>query len=841
MRTPSLILGLPILLFAAQVTAQEKAQPTQQQVESTQALDDLLASSADSEATEAPTAQDPVSSTQEQAVEQAARQTDSAPVETQPTEEQAQSAQNADELLPTIPLPQRKQDVPQGVPEPPRAQIEEIIVTATKREMSARDVPVSINATSGETLEKMGARDVMDYITTIPGITLQDGPNGDAGGRKLTVRGVGPSEANGVSGNQTVGQFIGDIPMTDPYSNFVTPDLDPFDLQSVEVLKGPQGTYFGASALNGAIRYVPKKPVLGQWGMRGFAETLSINQGGRDQTYALAGNVPVGETLAFRATGVLQNTPGVIDNLQLNKKDADSRRKWSARGALRWQPSDPLEINLIYLKQQTRRNDLLDIDNEQQQFSNNHHPGPSSLESGFDLASIDARYDFGDWGTLVWQSSLQHKSSLGNLDTTLFTGAQGIPNLRSYTQAKIEGKTHELRLVSPGDGDWNWIAGVFLLNYKADVINDAYLPGTALPPVLAQLPFLTIFGPRGLSYGIVKTSPVAKETSLYGELTRKFGDSWDLTLGARFYKTRIAGSVITDGIGGLAVQDSIIDQRDKGISPKASLSYKPSDSFMMYATIARGFQFGGINSSTSGLPFDNPLTGPVVPPSFGSSSLWSREVGIRTDWFEKTLQADVVVYDLAWSDAQFVEYNDNPVIDTTYVSNVGKVKSQGVEASLIYLPPIDGVTLNIAAGYSSAKTASTYTAQNGTIVNSGTTMPNSPKWQAATTLAYNHMFGAWAAGGSLAYVYSGRAYDTILHDHDIFGYGAYNLGINLARPDLSFAPTLNFSVNNLTDKRGIVGRSSFSGDLAGLTGEETPSFIYIRPRAFSLRLSFSFE
>jgi len=324
-------------------------------------------------------------------------------------------------------------------------------------------------------------------------------------------------------------------------------------------------------------------------------------------------------------------------------------------------------------------------------------------------------------------------------------------------------------------------------------------------------------------------------------LTRHIGDSWDLTVGARFYKTRIAGTVITEGLGGLAVPDSKIDQRDKGISPKASLSYKPTDSFMAYATIARGFQFGGINSSTSGLPFNNPLTGPTVPPSFKSSSLWSREIGIRTDWLEKTLQADIVIYDLEWSDAQFVEFNDNALIDTTYVSNVGKVQSRGVEASFVYLPPVDGIRLNVAVGYSQAKTASTYTAQNGTVVNPGTVMPNSPHWQAATTLAYNRAIGAWMAGGSVGHVYSGRAYDTILHDHEIFGYGSFNLNLSVARPDLTLAPALNFSITNLTDKRGIVGRSSFSGDLSGLTGEQTPSFIYIRPRAFTLRLSFEFE
>lgn len=749
------------------------------------------------------------------------------------------SDQASAEPLPTIAVAEPGMPESDLKPVPRAVQLEEIVVTATKREMSARDVPISINATSGEALEKMGARDIQDYISTVPGITLQEGTNGEAGGRKITVRGVGPSEANGISGNQTVGQFIGDIPMTDPYSNFVTPDLDPFDLQAVEILKGPQGTYFGASALNGAIRYVPNKPELGLWSLRGFAEVLSITDGGVDGTYAAAVNVPVHESFAMRATGVLQNTPGYTDNLQRGAEDADYRDKWSARGALRWEPTERFDLNLTYLQQESEKHDILDVDNPDGEMTNNQHPGPSNIQTGFDLASIDARYEFDDWGTLVWQSSLQHKDVLAELDATLLTGPQGLQNLRTYATTEVEGTTHELRLVSPGDGDWNWIVGVFFLDYEADVYNEAYFSGTALP--LPPLPVLDGFlGPRGLQYGTNHTRPQARENSLYGELTRRLGSDWELTAGARLYKTRIWGTSVIGGLLGGAVPDAEIDLRDQGVSPKLSLSYKPSESFMAYATISRGFQFGGINTNVSGLPVDNPLTGPPVPVSFDSSSLWSREIGIRTDWLERTLRADLVVYDLDWSDAQFVEMNNNLVIDTTYVSNVGKVRSQGVEGSLFWLTPLEGLSLNLAAGYSRALTATEYTAQDGSLVPSGTEMPNTPRWQTASTLAYNTNIGAWLAGASATHTYASRAYNTILHENEIFDYGAVSLGLNLARPDWPGAPALSFGVTNLANTRGVVGRYSFTGLTTG-TDAETPSYIYIRPRAFTLRLSFEFQ
>ncbi len=749
----------------------------------------------------------------------------------------------AAETVPVIPVAVKDdaQPVPAATPEVNTQRLEDVIVTATKRAKSARDVPMSITAMYGEALEKQGARDIQDYISQVPGILLQEGQFGDAGSRKITIRGVGPSEIDSYSGNQTVGQFIGDIPMTDPYSNFVTPDLDPFDLETVEILKGPQGTYFGASALNGAIRYVPNKPELGKWSARGFTEYQSVRYGGAEPVYAAAANAPLGDTVALRASGVLQKSPGLIDNLQRDTRDADSRRKWSARSSLRWKPTEKFDVVGMFLKQSATKNDLLDVDNDDQQFTNNSHPGPSQITTGFQLASIDARYSFDDWGTLILQSSRQEKDVHSELDATLLTGAQGIENFRGYTLTHVNGTTQELRLVSPDGGNWSWIAGIFLLDYAADVTQDAYLPGTTLPVTLPPLLGLDVFpGPRGLSYALIHTEPVAKETSLYGELARKLGDSWEVTLGARVYRTKVGGTVDFSGPTSVLVKDVDINLRDKGVSPKFSLTYKPSSGFMMYATVARGFQFGGINVSTSLLPFQNPLTGPPVPPSFDSSTLWSREIGLRTDWFERRLRTDFTVYDLDWRGAQFPEYNDNLVIDTTYISNVGQVRSQGVETSIRWLTPLNGLSLNLAGAYSRALTASDYTAANGTVVPSGSVVPNAPRWQTSTTLAYSNSLGAWLGSASLIHTYSSKAWTTVVHDHEVYGFGSLSLNLNVSRPDWALAPSLNLGVSNLTDVRGVVGRSSSNGT-SGLTGGGTTSYIYTRPRAISLRFSAEFN
>jgi iron complex outermembrane receptor protein len=750
----------------------------------------------------------------------------------------AQEQPESTEALPTIPVQVTEKEEPLPTAQRDTQRLEEIVVTATKREKSVREVPVTITALGGEKLERMGAKDIRDYIALVPGITLMDGETGEVQSRTITIRGVGP----GQGANQTVGQFIGDVPMTDPYSNFITPDLDPYDLKTVEILKGPQGTYFGASALNGAIRYVPTAPELGHFGIRGFADYLSVQEGEGVPSFGGAVNVPLGETFALRGTGVLQRAPGVIDNLQRDTPDSDSRRKWSARVAARWEPTDRAQLGLMFLKQRTRVNDVVPVDNQDEELTNDSRPGPSQLESGFSLASLDARYRFDDWGTLIWQSSYQQKNALADVDTSAAaSGTQGQESLRGYHDADISGWTHELRLVSADGPRWNWIAGVFMLDYEAAVETDLYAVDTAALNPLYIIPILgVVFTPRGVSYANVQTDPIAREISAYGELSRKFGRSLEITLGARFYQTRLRGTISYLGAGSLVVPDFDVKQDDRGISPKLSLTWKPWRHVLTYATVSRGYQFGGINASTSLLPTNNPATGSPPPPTYKSSSLWNREIGVRTDWLDRRLRADVTVFDLDWKDAQFRQYIDNLVVDNDYIDNVGKVRSQGVEGTLAWLTPLPGLQLDVATAYTRALTAASYIGGTGTEVPAGTEMPATPRWMTATTLAYNRTLGSFVSGASLTHTYSSKAFNNIFHEKRIYGFSQFNFNLTVTRPDWPLRPSLGLGVTNITDVRGVVGRTGAQGEtLPGVT-VTTENFIYVRPRALSARLALEF-
>lgn len=705
----------------------------------------------------------------------------------------------------------------------PPEHLEEIVVTATKRKKSAREIPGSLTALRGEDLEKAGARDIKDYVMQAPGLTMDEGEQGEALGRRMTIRGIGPG--SGPLGNQTVGQFIGDAPMGDPFGNYGTPDLDPFDIKTVEILRGPQGTTFGASALNGAVRYVPNEPVPGEWSGRGFADYTGLDHegsvndhGDSGMSYGAAMNVPIGEQMAFRASGVLQDVPGMIDNLQRDDDNSNSARKWSARGALRWEPLDRLSVNLLYLKQRLHMNDSLVADNPDGRLENDNKPGPSDIHFSFSLANGDLRYELDDWGTVVYQYTRQWKHGLGDIDTGLeATGSQGVEALRSQFDMDVKGSVQELRLVSPDGGDWDWIVGVFGRDYEGDL--QTWLHAGLVEAQHGQVVPLK-----------------AKETAIFGELTRRLGSHWEATAGLRKYDTRIHGA-FQAALGGVGVYDSLFDQEEKGLSPKVSLSYKTDDGLMAYATVARGFQFGGVNTPLviPGLSnFTNPVTGVPVPLTFDSSVLWSYELGLRTDWLDRTLRADVAVFDIRWSKAQLSQ-NAGGATAYSYIDNIGKVKSRGIEGSLSWLTPVRGLSLNLLASYIRAVTANEYVNGQNRIPK-GTEMPAAPPVQTAATLSYDTSIGAWVTGASISHSYWSSAYSDLQHTYGLYDFATLGLSAHVSRPDVPMRPSLTLGFSNLTDKRGIVGRNA--AESVTLTGE---TWTYTRPRAISLRVTAEFD
>lgn len=794
-------------------------------------LDSLLAEEPATEAPSAAAEVAPPQQAQQPAQEQPAQERtpqEQAQQQPQPEETAKQEAPPAPaETVETIPVqPLRPEKKPAPLAEAPRRpQLEEIVVTATKREQSVREIPVSISALTGKALEDLGSHKLKDFIQLVPGMNTQDEIAGVP--RKLSVRGVGPD----TSTNQTVGVVFGDMPLTDPYGSYTIVDPDPWDLATVEVLKGPQGSLFGATSLGGLIRYVPNAPKLGSWEGRLSGDWVSISHGEAAPSYSGMLNVPLGESFALRVSGSLQNQPGVLDidtpgRVEDNVDDVDN---FAGRAIALWQPLDELTLNLSYMRSQREGDELGYTTNDQGQ-PRNESPAPSPYKNGFNATALDVRYDF-DWAQLVSVSGYQQKFNHNDADTSYLVrpaAMLGIRSVHAKRSVETEGFMQELRLVSNGDGPWTWLGGVYFSDYEANIKSNLYVDlSLGIPALEALLPLLQSLGlPLIDAEGLRATDTgfrplLAEEKAVFGEVSRSFGSDWTLTLGGRYYQTAVEGTPYANG----EPSDSQT-QESQGFSPKIALTWRPSDELMIYGNISRGFQFGGFNLSNVA----------PVPLTYESSTLWNYEIGLRSDWLERTLRFDITAFYLDWTKPQVNQANRVSPIDP-YIANVGSARSVGVESTLHYLTPLDGLSLEVSGSWIEAVTTEDFDSTQG-MVPKGTEMPSSPKLQATATIGYQHAFGSWQTQASLIGTHQGKAWNNINHSAEVGGYELLHFNFGVSRPDLSFMPSLSVGVNNIFDTYALSAALGGSDLEAALVGRP---LVYTTPRTLRLNLSFGFN
>lgn len=723
--------------------------------------------------------------------------------------------------------------------------LDDIQVTATKRRQSARAIPSTINVMTGEKLEIKGARELADFVDEIPGLQIQD--NSISSSRKIVIRGIAPEKV----GNQTVGTLLGDVPLNDAIGSYTVIDPDTWDLETFEVLKGPQGTLFGASSLAGIIRYVPTAPQLGLWQAKGAVEYMSVKEGGTEPTFSLALNAPVGDTLAFRLSGVVETRPGVIDIETPNRprrEDADEARKWAGRAAVLWQATDKLVVNAWYMAQERTSDEQFFTTNWDAQYNRTDAPSKSPSERAFQMGVIDARYSF-DWATLVSLSAVQHKTNDWDIDASYVLFApmaeDGTEVGRTKRDVEAKGFMQEFRLVSGDEGPWLWQGGVFFSTFDAAVDTDIFFTD----PVTSQLALLAlppgsegaVTTENGVSLGRAILDPLgAKETALFGEVTRELGSSLNVTLGGRYYKTATEGTSTVSGIAPFAATGNPetvenLSVRDSGFSPKLAVAWQATNDVLAYGTVSRGFQYGGVNNRAV------PSPGSTSPRTYKSSTLWNYEAGLRTDWLDRTLRADITAFYMDWTDAQIAQ--QVPPADF-YLDNVGEVKVKGVEAQVRYFFPIEGLSLDTTGGYLDSKTASAFTAGDGTVVPAGAEMPNAPKFQYSAGLNYARLFGeVWSTNTGFQFSHIGKSVDSVEGDGRLDERDMLNFNFTLSRPDLRYAPSLGLVVNNVTDERKITSATEDPEIYMEDPSRSIENFGvgYTRPRTIILRLAASFQ
>jgi iron complex outermembrane receptor protein len=748
-----------------------------------------------------------------------------------PQDDSAPTATTAD--LDVIHLAPQAQAPVEPAPDEP-VQLDEVVVTATKRASKVRDIPATIAVLTGEQLEREGVQSIDQIVALVPGVNLTDDGQGQA--KRVTIRGISAD----TNVNFTAGTLFGDVPFSDPFVPKVQLDPNPFDMATVEILKGPQGTLFGGSGLNGLIRYVPEAPQLDEFRVKYFTQLTSYpGNGGSGMSYGGAINVPFADnTAAVRVMGFYRDAPGFVDNTQTGKKDINSASQYGVRGMLAWQPDENWKISLLGTTQKLKQDDIAFTDNFDGQLQRGNTPRPSPTESTYSLGNLGIERSFG-WGDVISQTSYFQKKFDAFLDASRAALGGTVPLLSAVDHNTSKGFSQEFRVVSaPGDSPWKWLAGAF---YYDTTVNDCAEAGAAEGLPSLPLPqFLTglLANPcKGNVDKIGDTLDIAqlvgdinvKEKALFGELTRELGDYWEATLGARAYRTESGGTVSTAGLlysaqnlGMPAHHDASISE--DGISPKASIVFHPTEDVRAYFTVSRGFRFGGpqIGAST-------PTTS--VPAFYKSDTLWNYELGLRTDWFDRSLRLDASVYHIDWKNPQIAQVSNDGLAN--FIDNVGGVEGNGAELTLRYLFPfVRGLSLESSASWNRTVTTEEFTAASGTVVAPGSPWPLSPRWQATTTLAYSLPVYTWELGTSLRHTYAGQACNTIECTAQVFGYRTLDLNLFANPEEGSYWPQVAVTLANLTDERG------YSNVTTNPTLGDTVN--YIAPRMLVLRLSGSF-
>ena len=574
----------------------------------------------------------------------------------------------------------------------------EIVVTAAKREQSVRDVSGSVSAVSEATLQKLNAQSLSDYITRVPGVVFNDYQPGIS---EVVIRGIASStyhEAN----QSTTGYYLNELPLGEPGFPLVIPDVDSFDVARVEVLRGPQGTLFGSSSLGGAVNYIVNEADPSRFDV-GFEGTATTTKRAGELSYAVKGmvNAPlVTDKLAVRLVALQRFDAGFLNSPGLGDKGSNDLRVRGLRGSIVFTPTETTKISALSMYQE------YDLDDQTYVFiipGTRNYTRPNTVreyqDSDFQMHSLRIEQDLG-FATLTAVGSYTRKHAKSRFDYGLgaFDPRTGTP-LVGIGFGNSKTKYGEIRLASPDGGRFRWLLGANYTNLRGFGDDRLQLDGIAAyvdanPGEFGGQPS-SVITPDDYTNRSTYTNRVT-EKALFGEISYDLLDQLTLTLGGRVFEYRTRPQATQLANAALIPPFTYAPAADKqsDFIPKASLTFKPNNDFMIYALYSEGFRVGGIN--VFALPY------PTLPQSFGSDTTKNYEVGTRFDLIDNSLSVDLTAYHIDWSNIQARLFT--PDI-RAYTVNGGGANVDGVELSLT-LRPTRNLSISSNVSYNDARLSS---------------------------------------------------------------------------------------------------------------------------------------
>jgi iron complex outermembrane receptor protein len=546
---------------------------------------------------------------------------------------------------------------------PIATQIDEIVVTATKREMTLQRVPLAVTAISGAALEALGARDFEDYFRRVPGLAVLD--NG-AGRKRYLLRGVSTIASN--LSQATVAQYMDEVPLTDNFDQQPDPRL--IDIERVEVLRGPQGTLFGARAVAGTIRTITRKPVMDEVAGSAAVTLSGTKHGGFNQNIEGVINTPLGGNVALRAAAFYAHDEGYVDNVfaggtfratpanlppgtpipppyvvaPINEENFSDVTFFGGRAALRWQPSDRLTVDLMGLAQKGIIEGApfydVTLTGDESAGLINAVIGDSGNTDNLYIGTATANYDL-DWANLTAVASYANRNNAQSAGTNAFmglTGGQG-PGSTIASGADTKSWTFETRLASTHEGPIAWLLGAYGFVQNRD----------------GQQKQTFGFG-TNLTQQHVLFHSHTNEFAGFGEVSYAPIAPLKFTVGARYsnYRNRLDNFFVVAPPGGMVGADPTPPRfAEDSTTLKFEIDYTVSDDILLYTLASQGFRPGGFNPNAS--PGFN-----VVPEEFESDTLWNYELGAKTAFFDRRLTVNGALYRIDWTRMQVQSFAPSP-------------------------------------------------------------------------------------------------------------------------------------------------------------------------------------
>ena len=701
---------------------------------------------------------------------------------------------------------------------------EEIIVTATKRSADIQDVAGAITAVGAQQLDDMGVDDFRELATAVPSLTFVPTSNSTT---KIVLRGISTGNNYDATSSAT-GLYLDDVPMGSAYGPGGT-EINLIDLARVEVLRGPQGTLYGAGSLGGTVRFVTRQPELDHFG--GMIEgDASVTEGATGSGVSAVLNVPLIENqMAARFVAYHREQDGYISSPTLGDDEINRSHLNGGRAALLWEPNANWSFNLSGLYQDTFVNggNFVDTDLAGNPLAGDLTQSIAIIQTPVEIRSAIGSFvvngDLG-WADLTWASSYGNFDRLQVVDTTPTATGRGALlaaiGLLGLTDADTIPETFysedtsyqtELRLASPEGGDFDWLVGLFYQDYE--------LAGNRTINVNDGPTYLT----TALNGDLAQTRVT---TALFGDVTWRFAPRWSVAVGGRFAMIEAENFQELTGFavgGGPITSETTGD--DEYFTPRVELSFKPSEDVLLYALYSEGYRAGGPN-------LQYPAFAGTPPATYAPDTVANYEIGAKTEWMQGRLVLNAAAFLEEFDDLQVVG-RIGP-LSLPYFANVSAAETSGLEIEL-GARPTDNLALNFALTYTDAQFTEASAAIN---VVDGDRIPQIPEWTLSGSADYTlpvtagldaffHLDGRYVGASPADTTAIAKA-----NNLELDAYSVFNGRVGIETEN-GFRASL--FVQNLTDERGEL--NTMIAD--GLTPARLRTTI-LTPRTIGIQLAQEF-